>query len=81
MTVPQPAEDDEQRCPRTDLLPSMCGHCRGHTDPSPMEDVAIVARWTARYPGDCGRCGEKFAPGDKLGRDEDGALVCWRCLP
>lgn len=67
--------DEDGRCVMSDLYPTECGHCRGHKQPR------IVRQGYAPRAGSCGRCGELFEIGDRLGVDETNARVCWRCLP
>jgi len=70
-----PTLDESGRCPRSDLYPTDCAHCRGHRQP------AIVRVGYAPREGACMRCGEDYARGDRLGVDIDGDRICWRCLP
>lgn len=65
-----------ERC-KHDLITDQCADCTGRTgEPPAGDDPEIVARWTARYPGRCGRCGKRILPGDAVGRDQYESLVC-----
>lgn len=83
---------DEKRCERTDLLVSMCSHCRGlpwvapaldpefdpFNPPAPPADH-VGAWFTAQYPGECGNCTAPVIPGDTIRADGRGGYECADC--
>lgn len=75
----------EERCERTDLFVSQCGHCRGHADPfqhaNRVRDALLASgRWiAAQYRGKCSSCGEWFGEGAAIQRDSAGASWVAEC--
>lgn len=64
----------EPRCELTELLVSMCAHCREEQLPEPEP-----LRWfEAQYPGRCAACGSPIEPGDEIAATENGYVCCTR---
>lgn len=78
------AAGDDQRCQKTDLLPSDCAHCRGLTlDPALIgaDEVQVLRRYIALARGICPSCGHEYAKGEQLAEVAEGVRICERCAP
>jgi len=72
------------RCDFSDLPVDQCAHCTGAPE---IEAAPKPIRWEgsqteARFPGNCGHCGQRFAEGAEIVAadvDGDGASDEW-CL-
>ena len=71
----------EDRCERTDLYVSQCGHCRGHVAPdeeAARDRASVVGEpgWIeAVYRGKCSNCGDWFPEGTPIRRTGGGWLA------
>lgn len=71
-------------CPRTDLPPEMCSHCRGLDLPETLDDhrsdlSPITWRGTAKFESRCLTCRDDIYVGDPIARTEAGNYVCGDC--
>lgn len=71
---------DEDRCPRSDLPPEMCAHCRGHIDgPRLVLDDTVLdrddlgPRFPASFDGRCAVCDDHIEVGDCIAMLVDGS--------
>lgn len=73
----------EKRCEKTDLLQSMCSHCRGHDQTAVVVDAPDVGvRFEAAFEGHCANCGGRIHVGDVIARFGDvSGYACPECLP
>jgi len=60
--------------------PNCCTICSGKEIKVAEEHFTfIVARWEAKFPSKCYRCGESIEVGDKIAKDTDDDILCERC--
>lgn len=76
----------DHRCPQTDLLQSMCAHCRGHAalPKLKLSTGEFGVPFLARYEGRCGICDEPIHIGDvtaRLAAEVGDGYGCQECLP
>jgi hypothetical protein len=71
-----------RRCELSDLPVDQCA-CRIHA-PNPYaserNDIAVTARFHARFRSECDSCGNAMSEGDLIGRTKDGDYVCSECM-
>lgn len=60
------------RCEMFDLPVDQCAQCRGHAEPRPSATRELpTGMREARYPGQCGGCGEPYTVGALIEFDPD----------
>jgi hypothetical protein len=68
------------RCELSDLPVDQCA-CRIHAPkPDPQQAFVIVARFPARFDGNCENCDNRMHEGDPIARTQDGYYVCSECM-
>jgi hypothetical protein len=70
-----------ERCELSELPVDQCA-CRIHA-PNPYaverNDIAVTARFRARFDSECDSCGNAMDQGDLIGRTKDGDYICGEC--
>lgn len=60
--------------------PSSCTLCTGKDIPVATESwTFIVARWEAKFPAKCYRCGDDISVGDQIAQDTEDNHLCEKC--
>jgi hypothetical protein len=71
------------RCPRSDLFPDQCSHCKGLDKPKSTyrpQHVPLGPWETATEPGECCRCGRPFQPRATVRWDfDDEGWIFYNC--
>lgn len=79
-----------ERCGRTDLFPSDCGHCKGMDDmrierPKTRSGTGeqLLGPWfVAKWPGKCCRCQTRYFAFDRIRADWPGpGYISEKCCP
>ncbi|MFI6296729.1 hypothetical protein ACIBEJ_34425 [Nonomuraea sp. NPDC050790] len=69
----------EERCDLTELIKSMCAHCRGIPDEPALNPLGRRPAVSASWPGWCAACGQPFGQDDMIRSDGIGGWVAECC--
>jgi hypothetical protein len=67
----------ETRCSLTELITTMCAHCRGH---QLAPELVIARAGRARQPGTCAGCDTTYPAGTLIAITAAGDHLCRGCV-